>query len=446
MHNKRTMGQVFRQVTMYFGTNFSANLAVPAGLNLCWHALRPGVFRHVNYTPRKLPGFWTRNSTRQDLDRTSINVVLLFTQLPSLSGASRTYKVSGEISCTPPHAYGCGFPYAFAMRSSRSVPSSDASRIQSGILTPTSATSLNHDSNRDITSSRKRKRDSSALEELLKPTIVLKVGVMSPGDLVSSCLVLTCDPPQPHPPKILTKPVVLQPLMIIPRGYLPLSYLDLLSPTGDLTPSRFYESHVRILDLENRRGAGPHLLIARLDTNGSLFAIEGFEKSLYTACKLGSWVELNQLSSKATLACQQLLSLAQSQREATAPAAVALTTPSLHKANKEKRMAIEALQSVVRRKSRTQSVSTLPSLGDCANTPPITSTDAGEASPSDPTDTQKPASSQEPPPTSQPPQLPPSQSCALPPPPSGDELLEKIRTQYFDALYRSKVTPPLSFQ
>lgn len=230
--------------------------------------------------------------------------------------------------------------------------------------------------------------------------------------------------------------------MILGREHVPLSYLDLASPSGDLPPSRFYESHVRILDLENRRGGGPYLLIARLDKTGALYAIEGYDQGLYTVCNLGQWVELRRLRSKATLSCDQLLDLG---REEPGPekAAAPLTTPVQHKASKEKRIAIEALQSVVRRK-RTQSVSTLPPMGDGGLTPPTTLTDSGPSSTAaqEPAPTQESRSSLPPPPDS-------SQPCAPPPPPSGEELLERIRTQYFDALYRSKVCEPypvLSFQ
>lgn len=220
--------------------------------------------------------------------------------------------------------------------------------------------------------------------------------------------------------------------MILARGYLPLSYLDLACPSGELPLSRFYESHIRVLDLENRRGGGPYLLIARFDKTGSLYAIEACEKGLYTVCKLGSWVEVGPLRSKATLACDQLLDLPRTEGGKVKPSQP-LTTPGLHKANKEKRIAIEALQSVVRKK-RTQSASTLPSVGEAGLTPPAASTDSGPAS----------TAAQEPPPTQENQQsLQPSpdasQPCVPPPPPSGEELLEKIRSQYFDALYRSKV-------
>lgn len=61
------------------------------------------------------------------------------------------------------------------MLPAKTVPSPDATRPGSGILTPSSATSLNHETNGSSAALRKRKRDSSTMEDLLKPTIVVKV-------------------------------------------------------------------------------------------------------------------------------------------------------------------------------------------------------------------------------------------------------------------------------
>ena len=62
------------------------------------------------------------------------------------------------------------------MLPTKTVPSPDATRPGSGILTPSSAASLNHEMNGSGAALRKRKRDSSTMEDLLKPTIVVKVG------------------------------------------------------------------------------------------------------------------------------------------------------------------------------------------------------------------------------------------------------------------------------
>lgn len=267
---------------------------------------------------------------------------------------------------------------------------------------------------------------SSAMEDLLKPTVVLKA----------------------HPPKVLAKTSVLQPLMIVPRECLPLSFLDLAEPTGDLYPSRLYESHVRILDLESRRGSGPHVLIARLETTGSLHAIEKHEKGLYTACKLGSWVEVGKLSLKATIACRQVLELSKAvvveakEQKASPP----ITTPGLHKAQSRKRLAIEALQSVVRKKARPQSVvvSTLPSLSEGergTSTVPASRQDTPSAGPRSEALEYSRHGSQAAPSSSalvQP--STPFDPEPLAPPPTGGELLDRIRKQYFEALYNSKVS------
>ena len=63
-------------------------------------------------------------------------------------------------------------------------PSSDASRLKAGVLTPSSTASLNNErSNSDMDmdmASRKRKRDSNPMGDLLKPTIVVKVRCLLP--------------------------------------------------------------------------------------------------------------------------------------------------------------------------------------------------------------------------------------------------------------------------
>lgn len=65
--------------------------------------------------------------------------------------------------------------------SSSALLGADASRPQSGILTPTSDGSLNRshgDSPSAASESRKRKRtDSVAMDHLLQPAIALKVGL-----------------------------------------------------------------------------------------------------------------------------------------------------------------------------------------------------------------------------------------------------------------------------
>jgi hypothetical protein len=254
------------------------------------------------------------------------------------------------------------------------------------------------------------------MEDLLKPTIVLT----------------------PHPPKLLAKPAVLQPLMTLAREHLPLSFLDLTSPAGDLHPSRLYESHIRVLDLESRRGSVPPLLIARLGATGSLFALEQHNKGLYAACKLRDCVDVGQLAGKATFACRQLLQqIVGPKQAAEQDRSRPITTPALHKAQSQKRLAIEALQSVVRKKARTQSVSTLPTLSDGGQVIRAP-TESREETPAVATETSAPTAEEAQ--AAEPEWLnsTPLRDSEPPSPPTGEELCERIRNQYFEALYRSK--------
>ena len=68
------------------------------------------------------------------------------------------------------------------MPPSKSFSSSDATRLKAGVLTPSSTASLNNErssSDMDM-ASRKRKRDSNPMGDLLKPTIVVKVRSLLP--------------------------------------------------------------------------------------------------------------------------------------------------------------------------------------------------------------------------------------------------------------------------
>ncbi|KAK2023820.1 hypothetical protein LX32DRAFT_571025 [Colletotrichum zoysiae] len=231
------------------------------------------------------------------------------------------------------------------MSSTKLFPPSDASRQRSGILTPSSNGSLNsrHAARPPPVDTVQRRRSGShAMGDLLKAAIIVKA----------------------HPPSILAKPCALQPLMLLPREYLSLSCLDLGAPQGDLPSSRFYESHIKILDLEDRVAEKPSVLIARNDASKSVYALERAAVSgnnLYTVCKLGSWVDLLAFSDQATVTGKHVarMRMAEEARESRQGQELPLTTPGLHKGHKEKRLAIEALQqSIVRKRGRSQSVST----------------------------------------------------------------------------------------
>ncbi|GKT63567.1 DNA replication regulator SLD3 [Colletotrichum tofieldiae] len=252
------------------------------------------------------------------------------------------------------------------MSSTKLFPPSDASRQRSGILTPSSDGSLNSRHAAlppPVETVQRRRSGSHAMGDLLKAAIVVKVYRDIQHDVVASYW--TTNPvAQAHPSSILAKPCTLQPLMLLPREFLSLSCLDLGAPQGDLPSSRFYESHVKILDLEDRVAEKPSVLLARNDASKSVYALERAAVSghnLYTVCKLGPWVDLLALSDKATVTGKHVarMRMAEEARESQQGQELPLTTPGLHRGHKEKRLAIEALQqSIVRKRGRSQSVST----------------------------------------------------------------------------------------
>ncbi|KZL70746.1 dna replication regulator sld3, partial [Colletotrichum incanum] len=319
-------------------------------------------------------------------------------------------------SCLPPHE---------SMSSTKLVPPSDASRQRSGILTPSSDGSLNSKHAAllpPVETVQRRRSGSHAMGDLLKAAIVVKA----------------------HPSSILAKPCTLQPLMLLPREYLSLSCLDLGAPHGDLPSSRFYESHVKILDLENRVAEKPSVLLARNDASKSVYALERAAVSghnLYTVCKLGPWVDLLALSDKATVTGKHVarMRMAEEARESQQGQELPLTTPGLQKGHKEKRLAIEALQqSIVRKRGRSQSVSTF----DEARAEKRTRSDDDISRPQTPSGLSQMAEAK--------PELtewiethldavePIPQPVPEPnPQQTAGDIMDNIRTQYMEALYKS---------
>ncbi|KAH7162804.1 DNA replication regulator SLD3-domain-containing protein [Dactylonectria estremocensis] len=299
----------------------------------------------------------------------------------------------------------------------------DASRPQTRILTPSSDDRLNHNDGPTpakpcSSEDRKRKRaDSVAMDHLLKPSIALK----------------------PHPPNLHVPPRVLQPLMVIPREHLPLSSIDFNPSNADLVPGRLFESHIKILDLESRMGSVPVVLLARYELSRNVYALERQDDGLYVVCRLGHWIDLSSLASHATAACYERLRPTARPESRGRTASTAMTTPQLHKDHKVKRAAIEAIQFLVRKRARSQSISTFED--------PIKSDENVLSS--------KPAESQLPSPLLQHAELTDTKAVAktevmLPVSvPAGDNkeesnpqhtaeiIFDNIRTHYFEALYKS---------
>ncbi|KAK0633491.1 DNA replication regulator SLD3-domain-containing protein [Immersiella caudata] len=219
----------------------------------------------------------------------------------------------------------------------------------SGVLTPSQPAFLNRTAAEQAVSptSKKRKRDATrtlTTDHLLVAAIILK----------------------PYPVKLTAKPHCLHPLMLLPRDHLSLSALDLSQPHGELAASRLYDSKIKILDLEGRLGS--NVLLARSETSHAVYAIESEEGGLYVVCKIGPWVDIEALSQKATVVCSDRIKSSKPPRidNGVQP----LITPAMHKENKKRRLCIEEIQSMVRRRPTMASESqSRPSTPIIASTP-----------------------------------------------------------------------------
>ncbi len=225
--------------------------------------------------------------------------------------------------------------------------------------------------------------------------------------------------------------------MLLPREHLPLSYLDLSQPHGDLPAGRLFESKIKILDLEGRLGS--NVMLARSDTTRMVYAVERESNGLYVLCKLGSWVDIEVLGETATVVCRERMRSSKPVKPNTATAAP-LTTPSMYNENKRRRLAIDEIQSLVRKRSMSviekeplsqdpAATGRLVSNADAnQNAAPVQEPVAGPVEPgfsapsADAAPTPGPALSDD----------PHSQ-------PDAGEIFQNIRTQYIEALYHSKV-------
>ncbi|KHN96409.1 DNA replication regulator Sld3 [Metarhizium album ARSEF 1941] len=293
---------------------------------------------------------------------------------------------------------------------SSAVLDADASRPRSGILTPSSDGSLNRQALCSPNGRNDRRADAAEMDPLLKPSIAVK----------------------PHPSNLHTQPRLLLPLMLLPREYLPLSSLDFSSPDAELPQTRFVESHVKILHLEHRLGSSPSILVARNESKRTVYALESQPNGLYIMCKLGSWVDLGELARRATAICHQRLTPAKQDRPETEFGAP-LTTPHLYREQKKKRAAIEAIQSLVRKKPKPQVVQQEHGINDKGDQGDVHIRQSPPEIKSDDEKAHGFLNVQDAPETCQSVAYLPAAS----PPQTADAIFDNIRTQYFEALYRS---------
>lgn len=164
-------------------------------------------------------------------------------------------------------------------------------------------------------------------------------------------------------------------------------------------------------------GSQPMVLIARLDDGRTLYAVEREDRGLYVLCQLGSWINLQQLRATAVASKQDISKAMTRNLGPSTNAAIPLITPESSKYSKKKRLAIEAIQSMVKR----------PATGLLNESQPATSEQESA-----------PESQQEP-------TVPVPQTEDFVTQPTSNEIFETVRTQYFEALYLSKVSITMCF-
>lgn len=100
-------------------------------------------------------------------------------------------------------------------------------------------------------------------------------------------------------------------------------------------------------------GATQSVLIARHDSTRTVYAIEPQKDGLYAMCRLGAWVSLEELAQDATAVCQERVFPAKADGSPE-KLSMATMTPQMSSHQKKKRAAIEAIQSLVRKKPKAE--------------------------------------------------------------------------------------------
>jgi DNA replication regulator SLD3 len=111
---------------------------------------------------------------------------------------------------------------------------------------------------------------------------------------------------QPCPSSIYDKPYTLQPLRIIERSRLPLSFLNPNPVSSSLPATRLFTSCIDSLEpttessVNNAQPA--RLLIACLDPESLLYAVERVKRGVYALCRLCDWVKIGYLDDSSNVA------------------------------------------------------------------------------------------------------------------------------------------------
>ncbi|CCU75549.1 SLD3 domain-containing DNA replication regulator protein [Blumeria hordei DH14] len=156
----------------------------------------------------------------------------------------------------------------------------------------------------------------------------------------------------PYPVQtISTNICTLQPVLLVRRSDLPLSSLDFQSSAKSLGQTRLFEADLKILELEKQVDNQPLILVARHKDSKSLFALERESQGLYALFQIGSWVNLQQLLNVAVATKQDSSELSLLSKTTSCQKLPQPNNFSVPNISSKKRIAIQALQSKLRRPS-----------------------------------------------------------------------------------------------
>ncbi|KAI9775625.1 MAG: hypothetical protein M1835_005747 [Candelina submexicana] len=118
--------------------------------------------------------------------------------------------------------------------------------------------------------SKKRKRDLHVTRDFLQRSFVIRSSTLQSAQTLS-------------------------PVSLLPRSELPLSYLEPTISNASLPSARLFSANIPALDTLGVAEGGATVLIAKLETEQSLYAVEKVSLGTYAICKLRDWVKIAEL-------------------------------------------------------------------------------------------------------------------------------------------------------
>ncbi|KAI9674696.1 MAG: hypothetical protein M1817_001599 [Caeruleum heppii] len=291
----------------------------------------------------------------------------------------------------------------------RSIAVNGHTRQQHGILTPTCESFLNRQ--KLPNPSVKRKRDGDQITSDLGDAFVIRS----------------------HPSSTPEKPRILKPALVLSRQLLPLSSLDVGSISSRTFLNRLFSARIAILEDNEDGTTAPRIVIAKEVGTERHYAVERVITGIYALCRLGSWVDIDQLGAtaeQATWAARKRRAVRQHQDGVNwwETAVLDLALPeSTHLSQRETTCRIDESQMVMGRPLQAEINEPVVKIEDCdkeeeislLQSPAALAFEGVESAPA--------------------PDIAPLQDPTTPEP-DPQETFEMIRAQYLDALYLQKTS------